>query len=481
MIINELFRMNKTLLKKFLSFSYGNWIGLIIGFFGTMLTTRIFIPEDFGKASMFTLVLNILVIVISFGTDQSFVRFFYEESPDNRGGLLYNSIKIPLVLLTVLTILMTIFNRKISLWIFEEESIGLIVFLSIGIFSQFLYRYSTLVIRMQQKGKLYSNIHVLQKILEIVTLIVLYFIYGNNYKILIFTTVINTIVLSSIGILIENNFWNIKNICLENLVHSKKEIIQFGSPIVITVLITWLFQSFDKLAIRYWNDFNELGLYSAAFKIVALVNVLQSSFSTFWTPIAYEKFINEPEDRVFFNNIFKIVSFSMFFIAITSIAGKDLIVYMLGSDYRQASNIMPFLVFMPVMYTLSEVTVVGINFKKQPKWHILIASISCMTNIIGNYLLVPEFGAIGASVSTAFSYVIFFLLRTQISQKYFKVYYNLKKTYLMILFIIIYAYLSILTEVIYLNILIGLSLIIILVILYYKDIKNGYKILTKVI
>lgn len=122
----------------------------------------------------------------------------------------------------------------------------------------------------------------------------------------------------------EKKFWDKKNRKIENLKHKGIEIVRFGSPLVITILITWLFESFDKIAIRHSSDFNELGLYAAAYKIVALVSVLQTTFSTFWTPVAYEKFENEPEDKKFYERIFKIVSFMMFLVAIISIAGKEL-------------------------------------------------------------------------------------------------------------------------------------------------------------
>lgn len=45
---------------------------------------------------------------------------------------------------------------------------------------------------------------------------------------------------------------------------------------------------------------------------------------------------------------------------------------------------------MPLMYTLSETTVIGINFQKKPKWHSIIAVVSWVTNIIGNFYLVPQ-------------------------------------------------------------------------------------------
>jgi O-antigen/teichoic acid export membrane protein len=438
-----------------------------------MVITRLLLPETFGQASMFTLALNIIIIITIFGTDQSFIRFFYEEKPENRAGLLFRSMSIPLSLSIVIVAILFLFYKRISIWLFDEINFSAIVFLAIGVLTQVFFRFSSLVIRMQQKGVLYSNINILHKVLDFVLLIAFYWIYGATYKIIIYSTVISVVVLSIYAILKEKEFWNIKNLTNQNLRHSKTEILKYGSPLVITVLITWLFQSFDKIALRQWSDFTELGLYTAAFKIVALVNVLQVSFSTFWTPVAYEHFEKTPHHKVFYENIYKIISFTIFSIAIISIAGKDILVYLLGNKYTEASNIMPFLVFMPVMYTLSEVTVVGINFFKKTKWHILIALISCIINIIGNAILVPEFGAIGAAGATAFSYIVFFTLRTFISQRYFKVYYNLSKTYLIILLILIYAFFSLINENFYTNIVVGLLLFIILLALYFKDIKKS--------
>ncbi|TKH00449.1 lipopolysaccharide biosynthesis protein, partial [Peribacillus simplex] len=102
---------------------------------------------------------------------------------------------------------------------------------------------------------------------------------------------------------------------------------------------------------------------------------------------------------------------------------------LLGPEYQEASKILPFLVFMPLMYTISETTVLGINFYKKPKWHIVIAGVSCICNIIGNWVLVPQFGGLGAALSTAFSFIVFFMLRTHISLKYYKVNYGLGKLY----------------------------------------------------
>lgn len=188
--------MKDNLLKKFISFSYGSWFGLIIGVLTTMITTRILSPDNFGKSSMFTTALNVLVLIVIFGTDQSFVRLFYEEEEEKRGGLLYNCIRIPFVLSIALIILIIVFNKEITLYLFGERNFLMAVILGIDVIIQVIHRYAVLVIRMQQRGNLYSILAILTKVLDFVLLLLFYYLLGNKYEIIIFSSVLTAFILT---------------------------------------------------------------------------------------------------------------------------------------------------------------------------------------------------------------------------------------------------------------------------------------------
>src|SRR5690625_1424220 len=110
--------MKDNLFKKFLKFSYVSWIGLVLGLATTMLTTRLLPPEAFGKVSMFDLFLQVAMIFTIFGTDQSFVRFFYEEVPSKRGALLYNSLRLPVITTSMVLVILVVWYRS------EERRVG---------------------------------------------------------------------------------------------------------------------------------------------------------------------------------------------------------------------------------------------------------------------------------------------------------------------------------------------------------------------
>src|SRR5699024_2438749 len=242
------------LIKKFLKFSYGSWLGLILGLFTTMFTTRILNPDDFGKASLFELFLKLGLIFTIFGTDQSFVRFFYEEDLEKRGTLLYNSLKLQIISTNVLSGMILIFYSSITYFLIGNQSFLFAVVLSIGIFFQAIFRYGKLVIRMQQKGNLYSIIQILRNIFKIILIILLFILIGSRFEILIYSNVITLFILSLLVIYLGKDFWNLKNAKVKDVKHSQREIITYGAPFVLTIFITWLFESFDKIALRQWSD-----------------------------------------------------------------------------------------------------------------------------------------------------------------------------------------------------------------------------------
>ena len=101
------------LIKKFLSFSIGGYINILIGFFIVPITTRMLSPEQYGVSSLIDVIVQILVIATSLSMEQGFVRFFFEEEEENRGKLLYTSL-VPFFILGALAFLLILVSNVIS-------------------------------------------------------------------------------------------------------------------------------------------------------------------------------------------------------------------------------------------------------------------------------------------------------------------------------------------------------------------------------
>jgi len=323
---------------------------------------------------------------------------------------------------------------------------------------------------MQQKGKLFSFFNILLKVSEFLFILILYKIYKNSYKILILASLFSFILTSLLSIFFERKIWTFSG--KEKI--TKKELLKYSFPLVLTMGLTWLFASADKLTIKYFSDLNQVGLYSSSFKIVSIISVIQSGFTTFWTPIVYEHYSKNPEDTLFYKKANDYLSIIFFSMGLGILIFRDLIVFLLGDKYYLSKFIIPMLIFIPVMYLISETTVMGISFKKKSKYFLYISIVVSITNILGNIILVPFLGAKGAAISTGISYILFFALRTYFSNKLINFNFNLKRIYFIIILILGYALFLTFYDNIFFNIGIGILLQIIIIVAYFPILKELY-------
>ncbi|CAM5184982.1 hypothetical protein UACE39S_01435 [Ureibacillus acetophenoni] len=458
--------MNK-LFSKFLSFSFGSWVNAVLGIVSIPLITRLVSIEEYGQLSLFALSLNILLLVVSLGMDYSFVRFYYEEK--NPQNLLKFCLKWPLLLFSILAILIWISKDLVSTFLINRQDNFLILLLILTLFFQLLNRFAFLLIRMKHRAKLFSLLTMSTKIIELLIILFCLNFVSNFFLLILIAQSTSIILITILALLLEKVVWVsiIKKSSSESfLINEKQEIYKYAIPFIPSTMVTWLFEWVDRISLRSISTFEEIGIYSAAFKVVAILSIIQYSFSMFWTPVSFERYNKNPEDTNFFKNINDLISIIMFTIAVLVILLKDVIVLLLGQDFQNAVYIMPFLIFIPIMFTLSETTVIGINFIKKTYWHIIIATISCVTNIIGNLFFIPELGAKGAAISTSIAYIVFFSLRTFISKKYIKVKFSYFKIYTSISLLFLYCfYTSFYTDSIYIT-WIGILLLIYLFIIY---------------
>ena len=466
------------LLKKFIEFAIGNGIVLILGFISSPIITRLVLPEQYGKASMFTTFTSLMVLISLVGMDQAYIRYYNDEKDDDRGALLGKSIVIASTINLIVGIILLVFYKKVSNFIIDESAFVLVILVVIHTLFSIVGNFSMINVRMKQKGKTYSFLSVINKVSYLIFIGIFYFIFRNSYLTIVMATILANIVSMSFGIYIEKSDWkNVK--FFNNAKITTNELIRYGIPFIFSMAITWIFQSIDKVTLRIFSTYSEIGLYSGAMTIIGLLNNFQAAFTTFWTPVAYEKYATNPEDKKFFVNINQIVTVGMLILSIGLIATKDIVIGFLGKEYQGAQFIFPFLVFMPIMYTISETTVLGINFMKKTKYHIYIAVFSAISNIIGNLILVPTYGAKGAAISTGLAYIVFFIARTYYAGKFYKIEFYMKRFWACVIPVYILATYSSLNKFDYIILAMSIFCVALIIFMYRKIILDLFNSIIK--
>ncbi|WP_041623444.1 oligosaccharide flippase family protein [Spirochaeta thermophila] len=420
----------RSLVKGFLSFSIGPWLSALVAFVTTPLITWLLSPEEFGRGSLFLTAYGLLITMVLLGFDGAYVRYFhqYNDSRERASSLLLTFLVTPLTTVFLFSLFLGLFKEEISFLLTgtSDNAGSMMLFLGLLLLVGVLQRFALLIVRMQQKGVLFSLLTLLNSLANAGFIIGYSLLVRKDFNAMLWGRLGGlSLTFLAASLLVERTLWIgffRKRVTLNASL--MKEGFLYGLPLVPAELLTWVLNSMDKIALRSFSSFSEIGLYTAANKLLSALLLLRTSFSMFWVPVAYQKYEDDGDAR-FFGKVARIMTGLLFLLAMGVILAKDLVVLLLAGEYRGAASVMPFLVFVPTMYTLSEVTMVGINFKKQTHWHIVVSGISVVVNLVGNYLLVPRFGAKGAAIATGGSYIVFFYMRTIVSRRLFPVDYGM--------------------------------------------------------
>lgn len=419
-------RLNfKEALKLFFSFSLGVWIQALINIFSIPIITFLISPEEFGKSTMYSTVYSFLLVIILAGFDQSFIRSFYEVEERKRSELFWTSLFPPLVLFVNVSLLLFLFNNRLSLFLIDAKSHPMGPLVALSLITGTMQTFNLATIRMQKKGFLYSAVFVIQSLVNVGVTIIYALSFGRNFYAIVWGQIFGNTLSFLVGAIFEHSNLLPVKIDLDLF----KRLATYGLPLLPSALLWWLFQWISRIFLRAFSSFTELGYFGVAFKLSFVMYLVNSGFQNFWFPVAYETYEKDRENRKLFIDAANVISFVMVLFALFVIAFKDLLFYIMAKDYRPASLVLPFLLFPPVISSILAVTARGINFLKKTYWFIVSDGICLIINSVLNYLMVSKLGARGSAISTGLSFIVLLTIETFISMRLYPVKYPLKKIY----------------------------------------------------
>ncbi len=413
---------------RLLQYSIGSVGAAFLNLILIPVTTYFLSPAEYGKTSMFLLAQTLLIYFIYLGFDQAFTREFYEYEDDKK--LLMNAMLVPFLTTLLLISFMCLFAPGFSYLLFADSHYtGAIYLLAVSTILLIFERFILLFIRMEDRALSFSLYNILIKLMILIVTIIFLLIFKP-----VFITVVYSMILGQmIGdlILLATHLKLFKRQAFTFDRELIKRLALFGLPIVVATSIDGLFMVMDRIFLRYYASFEELGLFTVALKIASVLLILQVTFSNFWIPTAY-KWHTQKKEIQYYAYTSHVVMFLCSFLLIVLIYCQDLITFIVAPAYHEVAVIFPFLCFYPLMKVVSETTGLGIVFSKRSGLNIIVSIFSIVAALILNFLLVPRYGALGASIATGLTYIVYFVVRSYISMRVWES-FSLKRHFLVTL------------------------------------------------
>ncbi|PES84641.1 hypothetical protein CN505_08940 [Bacillus cereus] len=463
---------DENFLSGLLKFAIGPLGGALIGFLTVPITTWLVAPEEFGKSTMFMLVQTLTTSFLYLGMDHAYAREYNEYQDKHK--VLFNALALPLVLACIISLSSLIFADSVAKLIFETDLNIIVYIYALWVPFVAIENLLLLNIRMKEKGLAFSAFNIFLRLNIMILTIVFLTAWSKSYVSIVLATVLGQIVVDIILII-----YSRKELVFKRSYFDKeltKRMLKFGLPWIPATIIGWVLTASDRIFLERYTNYEQVGIYFAAMKIIGVLGIIQSIFISYWSPVSY-RWQKEGVE----NEKFTIVSQSLMFLMALLFLGvllfKDLFIAILSPEYSKAAIIVPFLLFYPIMNTVSNTTALGIPFSRKTHYNIWISTVAAISNVILNILLVPKLGAVGAAIATGVSYIIFFWIRTLISRK---LWYNfdLKYYFVTILILLIGATANVMFDNLWIY-LINIILIFMILIYNYKLIQLGLNYIRK--
>ena len=190
----------------------------------------------------------------------------------------------------------------------------------------------------------------------------------------------------------------------------------FSLPYVVHLLSNTVLHSVDRVMITKICGPEETALYSMAYNIALIVNVLWDSMNSAYSPWLGEKLYQRNYDSIKKYSYNYILFFAFILLGIMLVSPEAL--YVLGGKvYIEAKYVIPpmmlgiFFVFLYSMYVNIE------QYEKKNGEMAIATCIAAVLDFILNLIFINTFGYIAAAYTTLFGYIFLFVLHYMLVKK----------------------------------------------------------------
>ncbi len=400
--------------KKIAAFAVGPVGAAALGFITLPIVTWFYSVEDVGRIAMLQVASSFCVLLFGLGLDQAYIREYHES--EFKPALLKSALLPGFMILFAVLCFLLMFSGFISKLLFSIDSVAMSAIVALCMLAAFISRFLSLVLRMQEKGLAFSMGQLLPKLLFLIVIgIYVLFEMGFDFYFLVLAHAFSIVFVALLYA------WNTRNEWIEGLQQhidksSLLQMLRFGAPLIVGGVAFWGLTAIDRVFLRSISSYDELGVYSVSVSFAVAATILQSVFSTIWAPTVYKWASTGTK----MDKIDRVTQYILLIVLVLfCLAGvfSWLIDFILPENYTNVKYIIVSCLGYPLLYTLSETTAVGINITKKTIYSMVATVIAFIFNVIGNLLLIPKYGAAGAAVSTMLAFLVFFILRTEISNK----------------------------------------------------------------
>jgi O-antigen/teichoic acid export membrane protein len=414
---------NSTLIKHGGIYTISNVVNASIPFLLLPVLTRYLSKSDYGIIATFQYLIAFFIPIIGLNTQASVIRRQYDTEKIDFAKYVTTCI----VILLVNTLLLIVLLIPLSPFISDIAEFPSTWFWTIITVTFFQYLFTLVLGIWQANGKIYryASFQNFQTALNFFASLLLIISFQMNWQGRVLAQTVSMVVFGALALLMLYKMGFLKGQI------SKKyfiDALKFALPLIPYSFSGWVLYTMDRIFINNMIGLDETGLYSVAFQISMIINLLQLSFNTAWVPWFYKQVRKNEASLnlkiVKFTYAFIIANFLFAFLLI--LAAPLFFKFFLGKDFYQAGDYLWWLALAQAASAIHVITVSYINLHNKNIYLTYSAIFIAVVHIPLTYYLLKMNGTIGAAQSLFISNMTASLITFFVAQHLHKMPWHLK-------------------------------------------------------
>ena len=380
-----------------------NFGGKILTFLLIPLYTKYLTTSEYGIYDLYVTTVSLLVPILSVCVLDAVLRFSLDKN-SNKSDIFtvgFRNMVKSIVFFFILILINYVFNIFPQL---NEYPIYLLLYFA----GERFYIYFSNIAKGLDKVKEYAIcgfINCIMTLLLNILFLTVFHLGINGY----FIPNILAFFIAGLYLLFKVKIWKYLKLHLNNK-NQKHIMINYSKHLVFNSISWWINNSLDRYIIIWLLGTSENGIYSVAYKIPTIINVVQAIFNQAWTLSAVKEFDDKKGD--FYSNTYKAYNLVLAFACSILIIFDQLIAKLIYSnDFYIAWKYVPFLLisamFAALNAFLDSIFAANMDSKQVAKATITGAIINAILNII----LIHFIGTVGAAIATMVSYFCMWIIK----------------------------------------------------------------------
>ncbi len=401
------------LLKRASAFSFASLLIVVSSLISFPILTRVFSVEEYGTISLINALLTFWTAFSKGGLQNSVVRFYNDAKVDAKLGNYFSTALLGMLfcslLVSALVVLVYLLSETVNAYLDSNYAMSIGLLLVLGALVVVRAAHSSLLncLLIMEHSAAYATLQVYGKYLVLAAILVGVLFIGaevSNFFIAMFIGELLAIVLVARALKVRQTT-QIRLSAFDNDMF--KAMLAYSVPMMGYEITTIIHTLADRVVLDLLLDKEAVGLYSAAYNVAELFNVLIAvSVSSVIQPAYFKLWSTEGEDATieFLNTAlhFYIILLPAVVWGVVVI-GEDLLVLLASEKYAEGAVVFPFVITGIMIHATAFIYAAGLYIYKRSVQLFIPALICSFVNIGLNFLLIPKFGISGAAAATLIS------------------------------------------------------------------------------